>query len=107
MRRFTKLLQIVITPSVLSSSCFFLIGSTNESKLVSMISLELEHKIEHRLSDLQQETGFDKIDLIREAIVDYLEDTEDVAEASERLKDPGKIWSLGELEQGNDLASCL
>jgi len=69
-----------------------------------MISLELEHKIERRLSDLQQETGIDKVDLIREAIVDYLEEVEDIAEASERLKNSGRIWSLDELEQGNDLA---
>lgn len=70
-----------------------------------MISLELEHKIEQRLSDLEQETGLDKVDLIREAIIDYLEEAEDIAEASERLKNPGKIWSLDELEKGNDLAS--
>ena len=69
-----------------------------------MISLELEHKIERRLSDLQQETGIDKVDLIREAIVDYLEEVEDIADASERLKNSGRIWSLDELEQGNDLA---
>ena len=70
-----------------------------------MISLELEHKIEQRLSDLEQETGLDKVDLIREAIIDYLEEAEDIAEAPERLKNPGKIWSLDELEQGDDLAS--
>ena len=83
---------------------FFLVGSTNKSKFENMISLELEHKIERRLSDLQQETGIDKVDLIREAIVDYLEEVEDIADASERLKNSGRIWSLDELEQGNDLA---
>ena len=70
-----------------------------------MIALELEHKIEQRLNDLEQETGLDKVDLIREAIIDYLEEVEDIADAAECLKNPGKIWSLDELEQGNDLAS--
>ena len=70
-----------------------------------MISLELESKIEQRLSDLEQFTGRDKVDLIREAIIDYLEETEDIAEVHERLANPGKIWSLDELERGDDLAS--
>ena len=46
-----------------------------------------------------------KVDLIHEAIIDYLEEAEDIAEAPERLKNPGKSSSLDELEQGNDLAS--
>ena len=70
-----------------------------------MISLELEDKIEQQLSDLEQFTGRDKVDLIREAIIDYLEETEDIIEVNERLANPGKIWSLDELERGDDLAS--
>ena len=70
-----------------------------------MISLELEDKREQQLSDLEQFTRRDKVDLIREAIIDYLEETEDIVEVNERLANPGKIWSLDELEQGDDLAS--
>lgn len=70
-----------------------------------MISLELENKIEQRLSELERFTGRDKVDLIREAIIDYLEETADIAEVNERLANSGKIWLLDELERGDDLAS--
>jgi hypothetical protein len=34
----------------------------------------------------------------------FLEDEEDIRIALERIKEPGKVWSLEELEQGLDLA---
>jgi hypothetical protein len=34
----------------------------------------------------------------------FLEDEEDARIALERLKEPGRLWSLDELEQGIDLA---
>jgi len=55
-------------------------------KLVDQLSLEEKNKL-------------------RNALLEKLEDEEDIRIAQERLKDPGRLWSLEELEQGVDLAS--
>jgi hypothetical protein len=44
-----------------------------------------------------------KSNLIREAVLDKLDEWQDLADAIEALAKPGRTWTLEELEQGADL----
>jgi RHH-type rel operon transcriptional repressor/antitoxin RelB len=68
-----------------------------------MAGVRFEETIEVRLSDVSKRMRRTKSNLIREAVLDKLDDWEDLADAIEALENPGRTWSLDELEQGIDL----
>ena len=68
-----------------------------------MLALKLPSEIEKRLEKAARGAGRTKPSLIREAILRYLDDLEDVNVAIEGLEKPGKRWTLAELEKGLDL----
>ena len=63
-----------------------------------MLSVRLAPEIMERLELLAHKTGRTKSFYAREAILGYLEDTEDTFIAIERLETPAKRWALAELE---------
>lgn len=69
-----------------------------------MLAIRLPDEIEKRLDVLAQKTGRTKTYYVREAVVDHLDDLEDVYLALDRLEKPGKRWSLEDLENEVDLA---
>lgn len=70
-----------------------------------MHHLQLPEKAQILLSSLAQATGKREDEIISEAVLKYLEELEDIRDAEVVLKNPGKRWTLGEVEQGIDLDS--
>jgi len=68
-----------------------------------MVGVRFEENVEERLSSISKRMRRTKSNLIREAVVDKLDDWEDLANAIEALENPGRTWTLEELEQGVDL----
>jgi len=68
-----------------------------------MLAIRLPNDIEKRLDHLARQTGRTKTFYAREALLRYMEDLEDEYVALERLKNPGRMWTLEEIEQGVDL----
>jgi RHH-type transcriptional regulator, rel operon repressor / antitoxin RelB len=52
--------------------------------------IEIPPELETQYEYFAQQNGKSKDDLVRQALVSYLEDLEDIAVATERLKNPGK-----------------
>ncbi len=65
--------------------------------------LKFSKQIQNRLSFFAKETGCKEDEIIQTAILKHLEDLEDIRDAKEVLKNPGKQWTLEEVEQGLDL----
>ena len=61
-----------------------------------MIAVRLPKEIESRLDNLAKLTGRTKTFYVREAILDHLEDLEDIYIAEKRLKHPAQpfLWNL-------------
>lgn len=68
-----------------------------------MLSIRLPKEINVRLDYLAKHTGRTKTFYVREAILEHLEDLEDIYLALNRLEKPGKQWSLDDLEKELDL----
>lgn len=68
-----------------------------------MAGVRLSDEIESRLASVAARMGRPKSLLIRQAILEKLEEWEDLASAIEALENPGRTWTLEELEQGIDL----
>lgn len=68
-----------------------------------MLAIRISPDIERRLQQLAQKTGRTKSYYAREAILRFIEETEDELLALSRLAEPTKRWTLDELEQGIDL----
>jgi len=68
-----------------------------------MLAVRLPADIEARLSELAAKTGRTKTFYAREAILTHLEAMEDKYLAIHRLENPGRRWTLEELEQDLDL----
>lgn len=68
-----------------------------------MLAIRLPEEIEKRLADLASKTGRTKTFYAKEAILQHLDEIEDKYLAIDRLENPGKRWTLDELEQGLDL----
>jgi predicted DNA-binding protein len=65
-----------------------------------MKSVYLSSEIESRLSTISQKMGITESKLIEKAIIDYLENLEDLQDARERLSDlPNCYLSLEEVEK--------
>lgn len=70
-----------------------------------MLAIRLPEEIEKRLDILAKKTGRTKTYYVREAVIDHLEELEDVYLALQRLENPKKRWSLEDLEKQIDLGS--
>lgn len=68
-----------------------------------MLAIRLPEDIEKRLTDLAARTGRTKTFYAREAILEHIDEIEDKYLAINRLENPGKRWTLDELEQELDL----
>lgn len=67
-----------------------------------MLAIRLPEEIEARLAQLADKTGRTKTFYAKEAILRHLDDLEDKYLALDRLENPGRRWTLDELEQGVD-----
>ena len=63
-----------------------------------MLAIRLAPEIERRLERLAKMTGRTKTFYAREAILEHLEDLEDVYLATQRLERPGKTYSAEEVK---------
>jgi RHH-type rel operon transcriptional repressor/antitoxin RelB len=70
-----------------------------------MHAIKLPADIEARLTALAAKTGRTKTFYAKEAILEHLDDMEDKYLAINRLENPGKRWTLDEMEQDFDLDS--
>ncbi|OGT30824.1 MAG: anti-toxin [Gammaproteobacteria bacterium RBG_16_51_14] len=68
-----------------------------------MLAIRLPVEIEKRLAFLAKRTGRTKTYYAKEAILQYMDDLEDMYLAAERLEKSRKHWIQEELEQGLDL----
>lgn len=68
-----------------------------------MLAIRLPEEIEKRLTDLAAKTGRTKTFYAKEAILEHIDEIEDKYLAINRLENPGKRWTLDELEQDLDL----
>lgn len=68
-----------------------------------MLAIRLPEDIENRLKALADKTGRTKTFYAKEAIMEHLDEMEDKYLALNRLENPGKRWTLDELEQELDL----
>jgi RHH-type rel operon transcriptional repressor/antitoxin RelB len=63
-----------------------------------MLAIRLDPEIERRLELLAKKTGRTKTFYAREAILEHLEELEDVYLATQRLERPGKTYSAEEVK---------
>ncbi|WP_026939373.1 type II toxin-antitoxin system RelB family antitoxin [Holophaga foetida] len=74
-----------------------------------MLAIRLPIEIEHRLEALAQATGRTKTFYAREAIVEYMDDLEDIYLAESRLEDlragRSRTFTLEEVERDLGLAN--
>lgn len=63
-----------------------------------MLAIRLDPDIESRLERLAKKTGRTKTFYAREAILEHLENLEDVYLATQRLERPGKTYSAEEVK---------
>ena len=68
-----------------------------------MLAIRLDHLIEQRLERLAKLTGRTKTFYAREAILEHLEDLEDIYLATKRLRQPAKTYSAQEVKRELDL----
>jgi RHH-type rel operon transcriptional repressor/antitoxin RelB len=61
------------------------------------MAVQIPAEIESQFEAFARRTGESKEDLVRDAILTYLEDREDAMIAADRLKDPGTRISLQEI----------
>ena len=70
-----------------------------------MLAIRLPLEIEARLAELAAKTGRTKTYYAKEAILEHIDEIEDKYLAINRLENPGKRWTLDEMEQDLDLDS--
>ena len=63
-----------------------------------MLAIRLDPEIEKRLDHLARKTGRTKTFYAREAILEHLEDLEDIYLATQRLKRPARTYSAREVK---------
>jgi len=64
-----------------------------------MLAIRLDAEIEKRLALLAKRTGRTKTFYARQAILEHLEDLEDIYLATKRLRTPGKTFSAQEVRR--------
>lgn len=70
-----------------------------EAQILAMLAIELDAEIEKRLSLLAKKTGRTETYYVREAVLEHLEDLEDIHLATERLQRPAKTHSAEEVKR--------
>ncbi len=65
-----------------------------------MIAIELSPEIEERLTLLARSNGKSEASYAHDALLEHIEDMEDIRKATERLRNPGKTYSAGEMKRG-------
>lgn len=72
-----------------------------------MLAIRLPKEIEERLEELARKTGRSKSDHVRDAIIEHLDDLEDLQLAEERLRElrdgSSKAIAIGELMKAHGL----
>ncbi len=68
-----------------------------------MLAIRLPEDIEKRLAELAAKTGRTKTFYAKEAILEHLDEMEDKYLALDRMENPGRRWTLSELEDELDL----
>lgn len=68
-----------------------------------MLAIRLPKEIEDRLAALAAKTGRSKTYYAREAILEYLDDMEDIYLVLDRLENPGRRMTMEEVERELDL----
>lgn len=68
-----------------------------------MLAITLPPEIEGRLADLALKTGRTKTYYARQAILEKIEDMEDLYLAMSVIENPGRVWTMEEIEAGFDL----
>jgi RHH-type transcriptional regulator, rel operon repressor / antitoxin RelB len=63
-----------------------------------MLAIRLDPEIESRLERLAQKTGRTKTFYAREAILEHLDDLEDIYLVKQRLERPGKTFSAEDVK---------
>ena len=63
-----------------------------------MLAIHLDPEVERRLTAVAARTGRSTADHVQDAILSHLEDLEDVQIAEERLKSPGRRWTLDQVD---------
>jgi RHH-type transcriptional regulator, rel operon repressor / antitoxin RelB len=64
-----------------------------------MLAIRLDPDIESRLDSLAKKTGRTKTFYARQAILEHLEDLEDIFLATKRLRRPGKTYSAQQVKR--------
>jgi len=68
-----------------------------------MLAIRLPESIEARLAELAAKTGRTKTFYAKEAILEHMDELEDKYLAINRLENPGKRWSLDDMEKEVDV----
>ncbi len=68
-----------------------------------MLAIRLDADIENRLDRLAKKTGRTKTFYAREAILEHLEELEDIYLATQRLRRPAKTYSARDVKRELDL----
>ena len=69
------------------------------STLTATMALRLEPEVENRLARLARQTGRSKASVARVAILEHLQDQEDIALVKVRLKKPSPSYSSDEVKR--------
>lgn len=64
-----------------------------------MLVVPLSPEIENSLHALAEERGRSEVDIVRDLIEQYLEDQQDIHRSEEVLNNPGRIWSMDDVER--------
>ncbi len=68
-------------------------------------AIRLPEDIEARLTALAAKTGRTKTFYAKEAILEHIDDLEDKYLAANRLENPGKRWTLDDMQQDLDVGN--
>ena len=71
------------------------------------VSVRFDEEIENRLAVLAKQTGRTMSYYIREAVIEKLEDMEDIYIAEKRLENPGPTSAMEALERELGLEDCV
>lgn len=64
-----------------------------------MLGVRIEPELEKRLDAIAAKTGRSKSYYVRQAILELIDDWEDTAAAIAALENPGRRWSMEEVER--------